>query len=798
MSEDSIRVEYNQNLKPLEKLLSGVKRSGDFFVNGVEEIPMPKLEVDGVGVLSFPVPQSQITALIQFASRAPYGRGEKTILDESIRKVWQLQPDKVRLSGKSWASNFNGILQKVIAGLSCEGRSVSAELYKLLIYDTGGFFLSHRDTEKAGGMFGTLVVVLPSAHQGGELILRHAGRETVIDLSHLEVSELGFAAFYADCEHEVRPITQGNRVCLIYNLIQQPSAISDPLKIPEYGNEICAAAALLNTHLSQPGAPAKIAWLLEHQYSPDGLSFSGLKSDDAARAKVLAQAATRAGCTAHLGIVHIEESGAAEESYTSYNNRYRYNEDDEDTSDDDFKIIDICDWRHYVSQWRNLQDEPVDFGEIPLAPGELLPAGALDNEPPDEQRLMGSSGNEGASFERSYHRAAVVIWQEARYAEVLLQAGVGAVLPYLKERLNSRLENQRSTTQIQPFELASLLVSAWKERSEYSTYRNPDKPGQRAEMLRLLNQLGELTLLEEFIGLIVIPDYDGSENEALLAATKLLGPEKTGGLFSELLLKQMRRHHAQLVDLLHSIGSQELTPDWRNSFHKIAETAVNQLDEVGSCVPQETRWIDWQMNKKASAMEPDLVRKLLDTLSEEPGLCTCAVNKFATYPIVFDPVKILVPALRTLQNWNVSAEKLWGHCAEFILQRSEHPPEPPKNWRQEIKLSCGCVDCLELQAFTLDPTEKIHRFRVRKDRRQHLHQQIEKDNLDMMHVTDRAGSPQTLVCTKDRRTYKRLCDQYNKDIEALDQLAKLAEKSANKNLVALKRIAMVLLNPTPV
>ena len=43
-------------------------------------------------------------------------------------------------------------------------------------------------------------------------------------------------------------------------------------------------------------------------------------------------------------------------------------------------------------------------------------------------RHMEASGNEGASFERSYHRAALVIWHRQHYAKVLLQAGVGAAL----------------------------------------------------------------------------------------------------------------------------------------------------------------------------------------------------------------------------------------------------------------------------------------------------------------------------------------------------------------------------------
>ena len=50
---------------------------------------------------------------------------------------------------------------------------VRAELHNLLVYKTGGHFAPHRDSEKVPGMFGTLVVVLPSAHEGGALVIRH-------------------------------------------------------------------------------------------------------------------------------------------------------------------------------------------------------------------------------------------------------------------------------------------------------------------------------------------------------------------------------------------------------------------------------------------------------------------------------------------------------------------------------------------------------------------------------------------------------------------------------------------------
>src|SRR5262245_20032435 len=103
-------------------------------------------------------------------NRPPYGRGEETVVDTTVRKVWQVLPDKVQLGGASWAQTFETMLTRVAHGLGCRRSAISAELYKLLIYDAGGFFVSHRDTEKTRGMFGTLVVVLPSSHSGGELV----------------------------------------------------------------------------------------------------------------------------------------------------------------------------------------------------------------------------------------------------------------------------------------------------------------------------------------------------------------------------------------------------------------------------------------------------------------------------------------------------------------------------------------------------------------------------------------------------------------------------------------------------
>jgi hypothetical protein len=85
-------------------------------------------------------------------------------------------------------------------GWGCRSPS-TRRLYKLLIYDTGSFFIEHRDREKADGMFATLVLVLPSIYSGGELLIGHGEREVCVNLAGANPADAAFVAFYADCVH---------------------------------------------------------------------------------------------------------------------------------------------------------------------------------------------------------------------------------------------------------------------------------------------------------------------------------------------------------------------------------------------------------------------------------------------------------------------------------------------------------------------------------------------------------------------------------------------------------------------
>ncbi|KAN0067271.1 hypothetical protein V8E54_014726 [Elaphomyces granulatus] len=106
-----------------------------------------------------------------------------------------------------------------------EPTQIKAEIYKLVLYEEGAFFLPHQDSEKADGMFGTLVVSLPSKHEGGDVVASHRGESRTFSSSSASEFDYSYAAWYSDITHEVKPVTSGYRIVLTYNLIHRPSAM---------------------------------------------------------------------------------------------------------------------------------------------------------------------------------------------------------------------------------------------------------------------------------------------------------------------------------------------------------------------------------------------------------------------------------------------------------------------------------------------------------------------------------------------------------------------------------------------
>ncbi|WP_327350067.1 2OG-Fe(II) oxygenase [Streptomyces sp. NBC_01321] len=210
--------------KQLAELLGDAQRRGDFSTRIEMSARALSIEVDGVGELPLPLRAPVTKKLIAQARQASFGRGEQTLSDTSVRDTWEITPDRITLGGTDWDRTLDGVLDGVRTALGLPPTVVlRAEPHALLVYGKGQFFLPHQDSEKDDSMVGTLVVSLPSHHTGGELVVSHAGRSVVHQASR---EKLTFAAFYADCLHEVKPVKSGYRVTLTMNLLAERIRLS--------------------------------------------------------------------------------------------------------------------------------------------------------------------------------------------------------------------------------------------------------------------------------------------------------------------------------------------------------------------------------------------------------------------------------------------------------------------------------------------------------------------------------------------------------------------------------------------
>ena len=216
------------------------------------------------------------------------------------------------------------------------------------------FFKSHKDTPRAENMFGSLVVVFPTPHQGGALVLRHGGREWMFDSSAIldnpdmtPTPSVAFVAFFSDVEHEVLPVQSGHRVTVTYNLYfgSKPEGHATPsLPYPNLsvlqpsGANLTAVSTTLAALLADPAVLPKggtLGFGLQHQYplptswtqgnpNPLDLLKTCLKSCDAA----LFAALTELGHKPQLRLAYRDECGCSDEVHVLFDEPVELVEDD--------------------------------------------------------------------------------------------------------------------------------------------------------------------------------------------------------------------------------------------------------------------------------------------------------------------------------------------------------------------------------------------------------------------------------------------------------------------------------------
>jgi hypothetical protein len=132
-------------VRDIRHALDHITSAGSFASVGALPPVSPGLVVEGVGAISLPLQESQARQIIDKARQSPYGKGEETVVDTSVRNTWELDPDQFELTDPQWKNLVATIVAHVGNDLGVGSLDIRAELYKMLIYEKGAMFKAHTE-----------------------------------------------------------------------------------------------------------------------------------------------------------------------------------------------------------------------------------------------------------------------------------------------------------------------------------------------------------------------------------------------------------------------------------------------------------------------------------------------------------------------------------------------------------------------------------------------------------------------------------------------------------------------------
>jgi len=441
----------------LSKAIGQATRSAKFCVDGCLPVVDPGIEVEGLGTITLPLKRTTAKELVASCQVAPYGKGTQTLVNKKVRNTFELDPKKFRLSD-AWNMAIADAMSPVAELLGLPAERLEARLYKLLVYEKGGLFLPHRDSEKHDRMVASLIVVLPNRFEGGTLVVRHGAAKQTLTFDEAASGKAPcYAAFYAEFEHEVQRVTSGVRLGLAYNLVLKPKSVKASAAAKAAAPADVLAESIASWVATQPAKP--LVFTLEHHYTERGLSLDLLKGGDRQLADLVVAAAEKTDCIVHLAQVsrHLLQFADDGSFGRGHFDRYR-------TPRRALEIGETYEDDLIGTQWTDVRGGKQPWGDTAFDQSSIVSSTPIDDWKPTSEEYEGYTGNEGNTLDRWYHRSAIVVWHRDHHFDVVASSGATesislfySMAAKLSKTPRKRLEEAR----IDCIRFARAIIARW-------------------------------------------------------------------------------------------------------------------------------------------------------------------------------------------------------------------------------------------------------------------------------------------------------------------------------------------------
>lgn len=750
-------------MQELITLMDKVKTSGAFSVSGTLPSILPGLHVKGVGNIGLPLTEHQAKALIELSEQAPFGRGEETIVDTDVRQCWQISAEDFELGNPQWNEALQAAADQIGKELGLSGCKIGFEPYKLLVYEEGSFFTTHRDTEKIPNMFATWVVNLPSEHEGGELMVSHAGQSQSYSFADSPLFETSFVAFYADCYHEVKPITAGYRLCLVYNL-----AITNRKKQPVLSQRMGPIEEIdhaIQAWRQEAHDNPILTYLLDHSYSEQNLSMANLKHGDFAKASVLLNAAVKSGCQAYLCLATYSRTSYGEVyGYGWRGRRGRYSDyDDDDLDESDFEEYDVSEERVYAHVFVAADGTKINVKQIDLEEDDLVAKVPLVDGPGRGYSISEATGNEGASKDLWYHRGAVIMWPKERELELVAKMDVDYGIHVLKSSIQDQNQLEGEYRQ-QLIRLANHIIET------LPSYRNEDISAE-------LIQLGDIELLKKSLFRQAHSYSIDIDPTIFIKVAEQFGWKHFA---KDVELRLTARNGLQWLDSLVQTGqsiSDEgqglmrkwVTSRWQQSLTSAMQSVAEPALPSNARARDRYKYQVARFNTAKHAQQDEIIYMVrltsclnMETLASKviERLADSAEEQFLTE--TYGPA--IISALNTLKKEHnqTIAQQFAAAVRQCIQAEYPNPPEPPLDWSREGLLDCDCEFCTEVNEFLpKSDVSSIGIYKTLKRNLLHVESEAEKSQIEVDIDIEKVASKFNGIIRKNQNRYDRKRQLYD-------------------------------------
>lgn len=721
--------------------LSNIKGSGQFVSINTLPFVLPGLKIKGLGELSFPLTEEIIKNIISFANKSPFGLGMETIYDDNVRKGWEIDAENIQFKNPEWEANLQKAIKQLKKDLGIEKSDIKADLYKLLIYEEGSFFLKHKDTEKEKGMFGTLVVGLPSYYEGGEFEISFDGETVISDFSEDKAKyELNYTAFYADCDHEVKLVKAGYRVVLTYNLIQESNSSDNQNKYLGSAPIVERISTLLRKQesLSQQ---QPFVFLLDHQYTPESFAKSTLKLNDRYKSSILLEVGEKLGYYSGLCLITSYVNGSP-----GYDGYIDYEDIDDDSDIDEIydEYLEVGKWLNpFIPKPTNLAANEDDF----ISPYDI------NQGDPIEKDNTGYMGNWGPEIEHWYHYGAVILWSKEANAKNLLSCDIEEFLRWI-----AYFNDAIQMSEIEEKAIETVILRDMLNLSSGQSYRYKSNLNSLADWLikydkaNLLSKLNSGVLNEFIISISLEKWIDLLKNLASNEVIALL--KKIENADNEKLI-------VKWINIFNALKREHL---WKEEYGKFSIL----LSDVTSKAYAENN----VLISRESLIELFYFQNNL-TQNEAWGKDSFNFLKSLDKTNFKYLHSELFPALFESDSNNDLFINLIEFWKQHLEEREKEIPLPPTNWKRKVPKNAPDDKIWKaLSAFLLSPDQEILDIKERKNIREEYEANIKYFSIDVRGETITKGSPHTLRLFKTQKNYDKDKRNWNEDMKWLKLLKK--------------------------